>query len=52
MFSFIRDDLKDAAFWSGAIYTVDGKATVSFTAPDNITTWLVDVIGITKETQL
>lgn len=52
MFSFIRDDLKDAAFWSGAIYTVDGKATVSFIAPDNITTWLVDVIGITKETQL
>jgi uncharacterized protein YfaS (alpha-2-macroglobulin family) len=52
MFSYIRDELKDAAFWSGAIYTKDGKATVSFIAPENLTTWLIDVIGITMDTRL
>lgn len=52
MFGYIRDNLPDAAFWSGAVYTTNGKATVSFVAPDNVTTWLVDVIGISKDTKL
>jgi hypothetical protein len=52
MFSYIRDDLKDAAFRSGAIYTKGGKAEVSFVAPENITTWLIDVVGITTDTRL
>ena len=52
MFSYIRDDLKDAAFWSGAVYTKDGLAQISFIAPENLTTWLVDAIGITTDTRL
>src|SRR5690606_4990176 len=52
MFSYIRDDLKDAAFRSGAIYTKGGKAEVSFVAPENITTWLIDAVGITTDTRL
>ena len=52
MFSYIRDDLQDAAFRSGAVYTKDGRAEVSFVAPENLTTWLVDVLGIGMETRL
>lgn len=52
MFSYIREDLKDAAFWSGAVYTKWGTAQITFTAPENLTTWLVDVIGITQDTRL
>lgn len=52
MFSYIRDNLKDAAFRSGAVYTHDGTATIEFTAPENLTTWLVDAIGITTDTKL
>lgn len=51
-FSIIRDDLEDVAFWRGAIYTTWGKAEVSFTLPENLTTWVVDLIGITKDTRL
>ena len=52
MFSYIRDDLKDAAFRSGAVYTKGWKATVTFTAPENLTTWLVDTIAISADTRL
>jgi len=52
MFSYIRDDLKDAAFRSGAVYTKAGTAEVTFTAPENLTTWLVDTIAISADTRL
>lgn len=52
MFSYIRDDLKDTAFWSWAVYTKDGEARISFIAPENLTTWLVDAIGISMDTKL
>ena len=52
MFSYIRNDLKDSAFWSGAIYTQDGKATVRFTLPENMTTRTLDAIGITVDSRL
>lgn len=52
MFSYIREDLPDAAFRSGAIYTRNGKAEVTFIAPENLTTWLIDTIAITKDTRL
>lgn len=52
MFSYIREDLQDAAFWSGAVYTHDGIATLQFTTPENLTTWLIDAIGITTDTKL
>lgn len=52
MFGYIRDDLKDMAFWSGAVYTKDGIATITFTTPENLTTWMIDAIAITKDTKL
>ncbi len=52
MFSMIRDDVEDTAFWRGGIITKGGKAELSFTLPDNLTTWVIDVIGITKDTRL
>jgi uncharacterized protein YfaS (alpha-2-macroglobulin family) len=36
----IRKDFKDTAFWQPDVVTGDdGKATVKFTLPDNLTTW-------------
>lgn len=52
MFSYIRDDLQDAAFRSGAIYTKDGKAELSFVLPENVTTWTIDALGISVDTKL
>lgn len=52
MFSYIRDDLRDAAFLSGAVYTNSGRAQITFIAPENLTTWLIDAIGITTDTRL
>lgn len=52
MFSMIRDDLEDTAFWRWWVITKDGKAELTFVLPDNLTTWVADVIGITKDTRL
>lgn len=52
MFSMIRDDLEDVAFRRWWELTKDGKLELSFTLPDNLTTWVIDVIGITKDTRL
>lgn len=52
MFSMIRDDLADVAFRRGGIVVTWGKTTVTFTLPDNITTWTIDAIGITKDTRI
>ena len=52
MFSYIRDDLKDAAFRSGAIYTKDGKAELSFKLPENVTTWSIDALAFSVDTKL
>jgi uncharacterized protein YfaS (alpha-2-macroglobulin family) len=48
-----RGDFKDTAYWQGSAVTDDnGHANVSFTLPDNLTTWQVESIGITKDTKL
>jgi uncharacterized protein YfaS (alpha-2-macroglobulin family) len=52
MFTYIRDELLDQAYRNPSIKTKNGSAQVSFTLPDNMTTWLVDVVGITKDTKL
>ncbi|MEK6221245.1 MAG: hypothetical protein N2D54_03260, partial [Chloroflexota bacterium] len=47
----VRQDFQDTAFWQGNIVTgVDGLATVPVILPDNLTTWQVDVRGLTKNT--
>lgn len=48
-----RGIFKDTAFWQAVIRTnKDGKAEVKFRLPDNLTTWQVESLGITKDTKL
>lgn len=46
----IRNNFQDvAAFPHDVVTDKDGNATVKFTAPDNITTWVVDVEAVTTD---
>ncbi len=48
-----RGIFKDTAFWQGDVVTdANGKATVTFTLPDNLTTWQVETLGVTEDTKL
>lgn len=45
-----RGNFKDTAFWLPAVTTdAAGNATVSFTLPDNLTTWQLLTIGSTQQ---
>lgn len=45
-----RGDFRDTAFWQARVLTAeDGTATVSFTLPDNLTTWQIESLGVTKD---
>ncbi len=47
----IREDFADAAYWNPSIVTdANGKASVTFTLPDNLTTWVLRGVGITADT--
>jgi alpha-2-macroglobulin len=49
----IRRKFPDTALWQPDLRTgVDGKAQVSFTMPDNLTTWHATCIGVTAATQV
>ncbi|HEY9900535.1 MAG TPA: alpha-2-macroglobulin family protein [Pantanalinema sp.] len=49
----IRKNLKDTAAWFPRIRTgADGKATVRFLLPDNLTTWVVKAQAYTASTQV
>ena len=48
-----RGVFKDTAFWEGTVRTgQDGRAIVTFTLPDNLTTWQVEAVGVTKDTKI
>jgi uncharacterized protein YfaS (alpha-2-macroglobulin family) len=48
-----RGLFKDTAFWEASVITDEyGGATASFTLPDNLTTWQVESLGVTKDTKL
>jgi uncharacterized protein YfaS (alpha-2-macroglobulin family) len=48
-----RGTFKDTAFWEAFVVTDDaGEATVTFTLPDNLTTWQVETLGVTLDTKL
>ncbi len=48
----VREDFKDTAFWKAAIVTnAQGKADVSFTLPDNLTTWQLLSVGSTVDSR-
>ena len=46
----IRKDFRDTAFWQpNAITGADGRATVKFRLPDNLTTWRATARGVTGD---
>ena len=46
-----RKNFPDTAYWSATIVTdKDGRAQASVKLPDNLTTWQVEVRGLTKDT--
>lgn len=48
-----RGEFKDTAFWQAVLRTdKNGYAQVKFRLPDNLTTWQVESVGITKDTKL
>jgi uncharacterized protein YfaS (alpha-2-macroglobulin family) len=49
----IRKEFKDTAYWEPNIVTgKDGRATVKFRLPDNLTTWRATARGVTSDTKL
>jgi uncharacterized protein YfaS (alpha-2-macroglobulin family) len=49
----VRGNFKDTAYWNAMVVTgADGKARVSFTLPDNLTSWNVMAIATTKNTEV
>src|SRR5256712_5745106 len=49
----IRREFKDTAFWQpDAVTGGDGKATVSFKLPDNLTTWRATARAVTGDTRV
>lgn len=48
-----RGEFKDTAFWQAVLQTdKNGKAQAKFILPDNLTTWQVETVGISKDTKL
>ena len=53
MMSPIREDFPDTAYWNGKIETnQEGKAQVTISLPDNLTTWVADLRGITQDSRV
>lgn len=49
----IRDSFPDTAYWNAEIVTdADGRAQVTMTLPDNLTTWQIEVRGLTNDTRV
>jgi uncharacterized protein YfaS (alpha-2-macroglobulin family) len=49
----IRKEFKDTAFWQSDLVTgPDGKATVQFKLPDNLTTWRATARAVTADTRV
>lgn len=49
----IRKEFKDTAFWQPDVVTgADGRATVTFNLPDNLTTWRATARAVTADTKV
>ncbi len=48
----VRSNFAETAYWSPAIVTEDGKATVKVTFPDSLTQWHASALGLTKTVQV
>lgn len=48
-----RTVFKDTAYWNPAVHTdINGRATVTFKLPDNLTTWVMNAVAVTQITQV
>ena len=49
----IRSNFQDTAYWNGSLETdTAGSAMLTVKLPDNLTTWVITVRGLTKETMV
>ncbi|MDQ2991929.1 MAG: MG2 domain-containing protein, partial [Candidatus Eremiobacteraeota bacterium] len=49
----IRNNFQDTAYWSPSVVTdANGRATISFVWPDNLTTWRADGLAVTRSTDV
>ncbi len=49
----LREDFPDTAYWTPSLITnAEGRAQVTLTLPDSLTTWQVDVRGLTVDTRV
>ncbi|MFC1649344.1 alpha-2-macroglobulin family protein [Patescibacteria group bacterium] len=49
----VRSVFSDTAYWNSNIQTnADGHAQITFTLPDNLTTWVITSVGSTKDTKV
>jgi hypothetical protein len=47
----VREDFSDTAYWNPVVVTDEqGRAEVSLTLPDNLTTWVMRGVGVTNNT--
>jgi len=50
---FIREDFPDTAYWNPSLITnSEGRGQVTMTLPDSLTTWNIDVRGLTTDTKV
>jgi alpha-2-macroglobulin len=46
----VRDNFVDTAYWNPRVITsAEGKAFISFTLPDNLTTWTIAAVGGSRD---
>ncbi len=51
--SSLREDFPDTAYWNPSLITnLEGRGQVTMTLPDSLTTWHVDVRGLTVDTKV
>ena len=49
----VREDFQQTPLWAPRVTTgADGRASITLTLPDNLTTWRVDARGITTQTEV
>ncbi len=49
----VRREFPDTAFWQPEIVTdAGGEAVVTFTVPDSLTTWVLDLRGVTRDSRV
>ncbi|HXF84980.1 MAG TPA: Ig-like domain-containing protein [Anaerolineales bacterium] len=51
--TFVREEFPDTAYWNPSLITnSEGRGQITMTLPDSLTTWQVDVRGLTLDTKV